>query len=250
MWCDLKGAGDPSHYEGVMEPNSDGDGDAEKMDKGESPPKADEAKVCTNEKEGTKEVDEPMGEGEQGGETKPMEDVNDKSATPRDTSVAVGEEGKSDEAPKTNTRNKQGLDAPQTLWSLPPPQCVADTLVQKLRHARGWENIGRHGTHYRRFLLGAVKAFPSFRKEIAISARIYKMEPLVRCIDDFVRRHLPHLSQTSIALQHGAGGAPMNLHTHGHDDCALTGEVTIGDFEGGYLFTTGYLRRGEVKPRA
>ena len=36
------GAGDPSHGEGVMEPNSDGDGDAGKMDEGESPPKADE----------------------------------------------------------------------------------------------------------------------------------------------------------------------------------------------------------------
>ena len=31
----------------------------------------------------------------------------------------------------------------------------------------------------------------------------------------------------------------MNLHTHGHDDCALTGEITIGDFDGGYLFATG-----------
>ena len=42
----------------------------------------------------------------------------------------------------------------------------------------------------------------------------------------------------------------MNLHTHGHDDCALTGETTIGDFDGGYLFTTGYLGEGDVKARA
>ena len=76
------------------------------------------------------------------------------------------------------------------------------------------------------------------------------MEPLVRCIKNFVRQHLPHLSYTSIALVHGAGSAPMNLPTHGQDDCALTGEITIGDFDGGYLFTTGYLGGGEVKARA
>ena len=108
----------------------------------------------------------------------------------------------------------------------------------------------RHGTYYRSLLLGAIKAFPSFRKEIAISARTSKMEPLVRCIKDFVRRHLFHLSYTSIAVVHGAGSAPMNLHTHGHDDCALTGKITIGDLDGGYLFTTGYLGGKEVKARA
>ena len=75
------------------------------------------------------------------------------------------------------------------------------------------------------------------------------MEPLVRCIERFVRRHLPHLSYTSIAPVHGAGGAPTNLHTHAHDDCALTGKITIGDFDGGYLLTTGYLGVGEVKAR-
>ena len=42
----------------------------------------------------------------------------------------------------------------------------------------------------------------------------------------------------------------MNLHTDGRDDCALTGEITIGDFDGGYLFTAGYLGGGEVKARA
>ena len=39
------------------------------------------------------------------------------------------------------------------------------------------------------------------------------MEPLVRCINEFVRRHVPHLSYTSIALVHGAGTSPRNLHT-------------------------------------
>ena len=42
----------------------------------------------------------------------------------------------------------------------------------------------------------------------------------------------------------------MNLHTHGHDDCALTGEITIGDFGGGYLVKTGFLGWGGVKARA
>ena len=107
--------------EGVMESNGDGDSDAGKMDKGESQPKADEEMVCTNKKEGTKEQDEPMQEGEQGGEAKPREDVNDKPATASDTSVAVAGEGKSNEAPRTDTPNKEGLDATQKLWSSPPP---------------------------------------------------------------------------------------------------------------------------------
>ena len=51
--------------EGVMEPNGNGDRDVQKMDEGESAPKADEEMVCTNAKEGTKEEDEPMQEGEQ-----------------------------------------------------------------------------------------------------------------------------------------------------------------------------------------
>ena len=105
-----------------MEPNGDGDGDAGKMDEGQSPPMADEQKACTDEKKGTKEVDEPMEEGEQGGEAKPTEDVNNKPDTPSDTSVAVAEEGKSDEAPKTNTPNKEGSNATQKLWGSPPPQ--------------------------------------------------------------------------------------------------------------------------------
>ena len=42
----------------------------------------------------------------------------------------------------------------------------------------------------------------------------------------------------------------MTLHTHGHDDCALTSEITIGDFDGGHRFTTVYLGGGEVKARA
>ena len=107
--------------EGVMEPNGDGDRDLRKMDEEESPPKADEEMVCTDEKEGPKKEDEPMQEGEQG-EAKPTEDVNYKPATPSDTSVAVTEEGKSDEAPKMNTPNKEGLDVTQKLWSSPPAQ--------------------------------------------------------------------------------------------------------------------------------
>ena len=62
-----------------------------------------------------------MQEGEQE-EAKPTEDDNDKPATPSDTTVAVAEEGKSDEAPKTNTLNKECLDATQKLWSSPPLQ--------------------------------------------------------------------------------------------------------------------------------
>ena len=107
--------------EGVMEPNGDGDRDLQTMDEAESSTKADEEMVCTDAGEGTKAEDELMQEKVQG-EAKPTEDVNDKPATPSDKSVAVAEEGKSDEAPNTNTPNKEGLDAKQKLWSLPPPQ--------------------------------------------------------------------------------------------------------------------------------
>ena len=60
---------------------------------------------------------ESKGEG-----AKPTEDVNDKPATRSDTSLAVAQEGKSNEAPRTNTPNKEGLGATQKLWSSPPPQ--------------------------------------------------------------------------------------------------------------------------------
>ena len=120
--AESSGAGDPSQGESVMKPNGNGDGDAGKVDDGESPPKADEGSVCIDEKEGTKEVDEPMEEGEQGGEAKPREDVDDKPATTTDTSLAVAQERRSDEAPKTNTPNKEGLDATQKRWSSPPQQ--------------------------------------------------------------------------------------------------------------------------------
>ena len=33
----------------------------------------------------------------------------------------------------------------------------------------------------------------------------------------------------------------MNLHTRGHKDWSLTGKISIGDFDGGYLFTTSHL---------
>ena len=78
--------------------------------------------MCTDEKEGTKEVDEPIEGGEQGGEAQPTEDVNDKPATSSDTRVAVAQEGKSNEAPKTNTPTKEGSHATQKLWSSPFPQ--------------------------------------------------------------------------------------------------------------------------------
>ena len=79
-----------------MEPNGDSYGDAGTMDKGESPPKPDDEMVYTKDKEGRREVDEPMEEGEQGGDAKPTEYVKDKPATPDDTSVAGVEKGKSD----------------------------------------------------------------------------------------------------------------------------------------------------------
>ena len=40
----------------------------------------------------------------------------------------------------------------------------------------------------------------------------------------------------------------MNVHTHGHDDCALGGKIPIGDINGGYLFTAGYFGGGKSRP--
>ena len=56
---------------------------------------------------------------------------------------------------------------------------------------------------------------------------------MVRDVNEFVPGHLPHLSYTSIALVHGAGRAPMKDHTHHRNNCALTGKIIIGDFDGG-----------------
>ena len=47
----------------MTESHGDADGYAGKMDGGESPPKADEGMVCTDETEGTKKVGEAMAEG-------------------------------------------------------------------------------------------------------------------------------------------------------------------------------------------
>ena len=107
--AESSGAGDPSHGEGVMKPNSDADGDAGKMDEGEPPPKADERIVCTDKEEGNKEVDEPMEEGEQGGEARPSEDVDDKPATPSDTSVAVAQGETSNERTRDEHAEQGGF---------------------------------------------------------------------------------------------------------------------------------------------
>ena len=120
--AESSGAGYPSHREGVNDPNGEGDGDARKMDVGEYPPKADEGMVGTDEEEGTKEVDQPIEEGEQGGEAKSTGDVSDKPATPSDAALTVAQKGKSDEAPNKNTTNRARLDATQKLCSSPRPQ--------------------------------------------------------------------------------------------------------------------------------
>ena len=52
------------------------------MAEGESRPKADEEMVRTDEGEGTREVDQPMEKGEQEGEAKTTEDVNNKQVWP------------------------------------------------------------------------------------------------------------------------------------------------------------------------
>ena len=81
--AESSGAGDPSHAEGMKEPNGDGEGDAGKMNKRESPPKADEGMVHSDKEEGTKKVDQPMEEGEQGGEEKPKRERQPQARHPK-----------------------------------------------------------------------------------------------------------------------------------------------------------------------
>ena len=63
----------------------------EKWTKGSPHPRPMRKWCVPPKKKGTKEVDEPMEEGEQGGEAKPTEDVTEKPATPTETSLAVAE---------------------------------------------------------------------------------------------------------------------------------------------------------------
>ena len=64
---------------------------------------------------------------------------------------------------------------------------------------------------------------------------------LVRRVNAHIRSVLPQLTYTALAVVHGVGDHPMLVHTHPQDDSPLTGEIALGDFVGGGLFTSALL---------
>ena len=64
---------------------------------------------------------------------------------------------------------------------------------------------------------------------------------LVRRVRAHIRSVLPQLTYTALAVVHGVGDHPMLVHTHPKDDSPLTGEIALGDFVGGGLFTSALL---------
>ena len=64
---------------------------------------------------------------------------------------------------------------------------------------------------------------------------------LVRRVNAHIRSVLPQLTYTALAVVHGVGDHPMLVHTHPKDDSPLTGEIALGDFVGGELFTSALL---------
>ena len=49
---------------------------------------------------------------------------------------------------------------------------------------------------------------------------------------------LTQLTNTAFTVVHAVGDPPMLVHTHPKDDSPLTGEIALGDFSGGELFTS------------
>ena len=63
----------------------------------------------------------------------------------------------------------------------------------------------------------------------------------VRCVKAHIASVLPQLTYTALAAVHGVGDHPMLVHTHPKDDSLLTGEIDLGVFSGGELFTSALL---------
>ena len=161
------------------------------MDEEESPPKADKKLVCTDEIEGTNEADEPAEEGEQGGEANATEDVNEKPATPSDTSVAMAEEGKSDEAPKTNKERTR------TVWmqrkSYGARHLCNDWPISLFK-GYVMQGVGRP-LRDMALTIGGSSLRPS--RHFRSFTRRFQFPhgpPFVQHLNHFVRRHLPHWS--------------------------------------------------------
>ena len=104
---------------------------------------------------------------------------------------------------------------------------------------RGWQWREGHGARYRRQLWGAVMVQGHHRVQVAVQTR--RDPELVRRVTAHIRSVLPQLTYTALAVVHGVGDHPMLVHTHPKDDSPLTGEIALGDFVGGELFTSALL---------
>ena len=104
---------------------------------------------------------------------------------------------------------------------------------------RGWQWRERHGARYRRQLWGAVTVQGHHRVQVTVQTR--RDPDLVRRVNAHIRSVLPQLTYTALAVVHGVGDHPVLVHTHPKDDSPLTGEIALGDFVGGELFTSALL---------
>ena len=77
------------------------------------------------------------------------------------------------------------------------------------------------------------------RVQVAVQRR--RDPDLVRRVNAHIRSVLPQLTYTALAVVHGVGDHPMLVHRHPKDDSPLTGEIALGDFVGGELFTSALL---------
>ena len=108
-----------------------------------------------------------------------------------------------------------------------------------LKERRGWQRRERHGARYRRQLLGAVMVQGHHCVQVVVQTR--RDPNLVRRVKAHIRSVLPQLTYTALAVVHGVGHHPLLVHTHPKNDSPLTGEIALGDFVWGELFTSALL---------
>ena len=104
---------------------------------------------------------------------------------------------------------------------------------------RGWQWRERHRAPYRRQLWGAVGVQGHHRVQVAVQT--WRDLDLVWRVNAHIGSILPQLTYTALAVVHGVGDHPMLVHRHPEDDTLVMGEVALGDFVRGELFTSALL---------
>ena len=112
---------------------------------------------------------------------------------------------------------------------------------------RGWQWRERHGARYRRQLWGAVMVQGHHRVQVAVQTR--RDPDLVLAHE---RRHPRCTPPTNLhCARSGSWGGRLShaCTPHPNDDSPLTGEIALGDFVGGELFTSALLcANGRSRP--